>query len=117
MVMLISGILCFICGVLSTLLFKKDRDNNILSTGAMLSTILVCFSASIVLIFTGIVYSFVKVDYKVVEVEHLSHSEVRVFVENDEEIFWIIFDENEYNNEKTLTLTQRELEKYYNNKK
>lgn len=117
MIMLVSGILCFICGVFSALLFKKDRDNNILSTGTMLPTILVYFSVSIVLIFTGIVYSFVKVDYKVVEVEHLSHSEVRVFVEDNGEIFWIIFDEDEYNNEKTLTLTQRELEEYYNSKK
>lgn len=108
-IFLILGILTCIIGIVGIIFSIADRDTNFIIE-AILMTILGVFL---------IVCSFsqgTKQEYEVTHIEHLEQDDVRITIKRDGVSFWIIMNEEDYNNETTLNLSPDEISKYPNSK-
>ena len=57
-----------------------------------------------------------KQEYEVTHIEHLEQDDVRITIKRDGVSFWIIMNEEDYNNETTLNLSPDEISDYPNSK-
>lgn len=57
-----------------------------------------------------------KQEYEVTYIEHLEQDDVRITIKRDGVSFWIIMNEEDYNNETTLNLSPDEISDYPNSK-
>ena len=69
-----------------------------------------------VLLIAGSFSQGTKQEYEVTHIEHLEQDDVRITIKRDGVSFWIIMNEEDYNNETTLNLSPDEISEYPNSK-
>lgn len=106
---LIFGILVCIVGIVGIIFATVDRD-----TGFIIEAILITIVG--VLLIVGSFSQGTKQEYEVTHIEHLEQDDVRITIKRDGVSFWIIMNEEDYNNETTLNLSQDEISEYPNSK-
>lgn len=106
---LILGILVCIVGIAGIIFSIADRD-----TSWVIESILMTIIG--VLLIGGSLSQGTKQEYKVTHIEHLEQDDVRITIKRDGVSFWIIMNEEDYNNETTLNLSQDEISEYPNSK-
>jgi hypothetical protein len=108
-IFLIFGILICIVGIVGIIFSIVDRDI-VLIIEPILITILG------VLLIVGSFSRGTKKEYEVTHIEHLEQDDVRITIKRDGVSFWIIMNEEDYNNETTLNLSPDEISEYPNSK-
>ena len=108
-IFLILGILSGIVGIVGIILSIADRD-----TSWIIESILITIVG--VLLIVGTFSQRTKQEYEVTHIEHLEQDDVRITIKRDGVSFWIIMNEEDYNNETTLNLSPDEISEYPNSK-
>lgn len=106
---LIFGILVCIVGIVGIIFSIADRD-----TSWIIESILMTIVG--VLLIVGSFSQSTKHEYEVTHIEHLEQDDVRITIKRDGVSFWIIMNEEDYNNETTLNLSDDEISDYPNSK-
>lgn len=106
---LICGILLCILGIVGIIFSITDRN-----IGFSIEPILITILG--VLLIVGSFSQGTKQEYEVTHIEHLEQDDVRITIKRDGISFWIIMNEEDYNNEITLNLSPNEISKYPNSK-
>lgn len=106
---LVFGILVCIIGIMGIIFSIVDRD-----TSFIIQPILLII-AGVLLIISSFSQG-TKQKYEVTHIEHLEQDDVRITIKRDGVSFWIIMNEEDYNNETTLNLSPDEISKYPNSK-
>lgn len=106
---LIFGILICIVGIGGIIFSIVDRDTSYLIE-AIPITILG------VLLIVGSFSQGTKQEYEVTHIEHLEQDDVRITIKRDGVSFWIIMNEEDYNNETILNLSPDEISEYPSSK-
>lgn len=106
---LVFGILVCIIGIMGIIFSIVDRDTSFIFV-SILMTIMG------VLLIVGSFSQGTKQKYEVTHIEHLEQDDVRITIKRDGVSFWIIMNEEDYNNETTLNLSPDEISKYPNSK-
>ena len=108
-ILLIFGILMCIVGVVGIIFSIVDRDA-ILIIEPIFMIIVGVF------LIVGAFSQRTKQEYEVTHIEHLEQDDVRITIKRDGVSFWIIMNEEDYNNETTLNLSPDEISEYPNSK-
>lgn len=108
-IFLIFGILICIVGIVGIIFSIADRD----TSWTILSTLMTIVG---VLLIVGSFSQGTKQEYEVTHIEHLEQDDVRITIKRDGVSFWIIMNEEDYNNETTLNLSPDEISEYPNSK-
>lgn len=108
-IFLIFGILICIVGIVGIIFSITDRD----TSWTILSTLMTIVG---VLLIVGSFSQGTKQEYEVTHIEHLEQDDVRITIKRDGVSFWIIMNDEDYNNETTLNLSPDEISKYPNSK-
>ena len=108
-ILLIFGILICIVSIVAIIFSIADRD-----TSWIIEPILMTIVG--VLLIVGSFSQGTKQEYEVTHIEHLEQDDVRITIKRDGVSFWIIMNEEDYNNETTLNLSPDEISKYPNSK-
>lgn len=108
-IFLIFGILICIVGIVGIIFSITDRN-----IGFSIEPILITILG--VLLIVGSVSQGTKQEYEVTHIEHLEQDDVRITIKRDGVSFWIIMNEEDYNNETTLNLSPDEISEYPNSK-
>lgn len=106
---LICGILLCILGIVGIIFSITDRN-----IGFSIEPILITIFG--VLLIVGSISQGTKQEYEVTHIEHLEQDDVRITIKRDGVSFWIIMNEEDYNNETTLNLSPDEISEYPNSK-
>lgn len=108
-IFLILGILVCIVGIVGIVFSISDRD-----TSGIIESILMTI-VGVLLIISAFSLG-TKQEYEVTHIEHLEQDDVRITIKRDGVSFWIIMNEEDYNNETTLNLSPEEISEYPNSK-
>ena len=108
-IFLIFGILVCVVGIVGIIFSIADRD-----ASWIIESILITIVG--VLLIVGTVSQGTKQEYEVTHIEHLEQDDVRITIKRDGVSFWIIMNEEDYNNETTLNLSPDEISEYPNSK-
>ena len=108
-IFLIFGILICVVGVAGIIFSIADKDTE----WVILSTLMTIVG---VLLIIGSFSQGTKKEYEVTHIEHLEQDDVRITIKRDGVSFWIIMNEDDYNNETTLNLSPDEISEYPNSK-
>ena len=108
-ILMILGILSFIVGIVGIIIAIVDKDPS------FIVQIVIIIIAGFFSIFASIRQS-TKHEYEVTHIEHLEQDDVRITIKRDGVSFWIIMNEEDYNNETTLNLSDDEISDYPNSK-
>jgi len=106
---LVFGTAVCIVGIVGMIFSITDRDTSFIVEATLMTIVGV-------LLIIGSFSSGTKQEYEVTHVEHLEQDDVRVTIKRDGVSFWIIMNEEDYNNETTLNLSQDEISDYPNSK-
>jgi hypothetical protein len=108
-ILLIFGILMCIVGVVGIIFSIVDRD-----IALIIEPILIIIAG--IFLIGGAISQGTKKEYEVTHIEHLEQDDVRITIKRDGVSFWIIMNEEDYNNETTLNLSPDEISEYPNSK-
>ena len=108
-IFLIFGILICIVGIMGIVFSIADRDTNWIIVSILVTIVGV-------LLIVGSFSQGTKKEYEVTHIEHLEQDDVRITIKRDGVSFWIIMNEEDYNNETTLNLSPDEISEYPNSK-
>lgn len=108
-IFLIFGILICIVSIAGIILSIVYRDTDWIIESSLIVIVGV-------LLIVGAFSRGTKKEYEVIHIEHLEQDDVRITIKRDGVSFWIIMNEEDYNNETTLNLSPDEISKYPNSK-
>ncbi len=108
-IFLIFGILICVVSIAGIIFSIADKDTDWI----ILSTLMIIVG---VLLIIGSFSQGTKQEYEVTHIEHLEQDDVRITIKRDGLSFWIIMNEEDYNNETTLNLSPDEISEYPNSK-
>ena len=106
---LVFGIVVCIVGIVGMIFSISDRDRSWIIESTLIT---ICG----ILLIIGSFSQGKKQEYEVTHVEHLEQDDVRITIKRDGVSFWIIMNEEDYNNETTLNLSPDEISDYPNSK-
>lgn len=106
---LILGILICIVSIVGIIFSIADRDKGFIIQSTLMAIVGV-------LLIIGSFSQGTKQEYEVTHIEHLEQDDVRITIKRDGVSFWIIMNEEDYNNETTLNLSPDEISEYPNSK-
>ena len=106
---LVFGIVVCIVGIVGMIFAISDRDTSFIVEATLIT---ICG----VLLTVGSFSQGKKQEYEVTHIEHLEQDDVRITIKRDGVSFWIIMNEEDYNNETTLNLSPDEISDYPNSK-
>ena len=108
-IFLILGTLICIVGIVGIIFSIADRDASWIIESILMTIVGV-------LLIVGAFSQGTKQEYEVTHIEHLEQDDVRITIKRDGVSFWIIMNEEDYNNETTLNLSPDEISEYPNSK-